>query len=140
MGRYKSSDRMKFGLLLATAESKQVFHCYATHGKAYGRAIPNFAADVRIVVINAARQAHWDDATFDPYKRFQCAVLSDPRDWRLLGWAMADGSLPKPSTTFAKFDPKTDPPEIRFVFADELAAKVLTVGGPLQDEFGIELR
>jgi hypothetical protein len=110
MGRYKSSDRMKFGLPLATAESKQVFHCYATHGKAYGRAIPNFAADVRIVVINAARQAHWDDATFDPYKRFQCAVLSDPRDWRLLGWAMADGSLP-----FGELEP-VDPLLAQFNF------------------------
>jgi len=94
MGRYKSSDRMKFGLPLATAEAKQVFHCHSTHGKAYGRAIPNFTTAVRIVVINAAREAHWEDATFDPYKRFRCAALDPPRDWKLLGGAMADGSLP----------------------------------------------
>jgi hypothetical protein len=32
MGRYKSANRMKFGLPLATPESKQVFHCDAREG------------------------------------------------------------------------------------------------------------
>jgi hypothetical protein len=86
MGRYKSTNRMKFGLPLATAESKQVFHYYAMHGKAYGRAIPNFSTAVRIVVINRAREAHWEDGTFDPPVHFWCAALDPPREWRLLGW------------------------------------------------------
>ena len=96
MGRYKSANQMKFGLPLATPESKQVFHCYATHGKAYGRAIPNFTAAVRIVVINAAREARWQDAMVnaDGHRGFRCAALNPRGDWKLLGWAMADGSLP----------------------------------------------
>ena len=47
---------------------------------------------------------------------------SDDTSWSAL---LADGARP---ISCQPFDPKTDPPEIRFVFADELEAKALTVG------------
>jgi len=62
--RFKSST-FKFRQPLATPQSKRVFHCYATHGKGYGHSPPIGGADIRILLVNAAREVLWADARYD---------------------------------------------------------------------------
>jgi hypothetical protein len=62
MGRRKSGG-MKFWPPLATKDSKVVYHCYASHGKGYGKN-PPWGAEIRILCINEQREVKWVDGRF----------------------------------------------------------------------------
>jgi hypothetical protein len=93
--RYKSAT-MKFGVPLALPTSKRVFHCYASHGKGYGFASGprEWPTAVRILAINTARETRWEDGIYEELHRWRCHMLEGQKEWRRLGWVMADGSLP----------------------------------------------
>ena len=77
-------------------ESKRVLHCYASHGKGYGFASGprEYGCAVRILAVNSARQTRWEDGVYVESHRWSCPALAGMSEWRRLGWAMPDGSLP----------------------------------------------
>lgn len=86
---------MKFGVPLATPESRRVFHCYASHGKAYGRADPRpWPCSVRILCINSARETRWEVGIYEDLHEWRCPALVGDGNWRRLGWLPIDSSLP----------------------------------------------
>jgi hypothetical protein len=93
--RFKSATR-KFGLPLVTAESKRVFHCYASEGKGYGFAAGPRAwpTPVRILLVNAARGVRWEDGLYSEPHHWECNAVAGQDGWRRLGWTMPDDSLP----------------------------------------------
>lgn len=90
--RYKSSA-MKFGVPLSVPGSRHVEHCYAAHGKGYARTPPRHSS-IELVLVNAQRQLWRVAGTFpEPHKYLTDATTHDS-GWRILGWRMADGSMP----------------------------------------------
>jgi len=65
MSRRYRSVTFKLRQPLVTAESRRVFRCYGTHGKGYGHGPPIGGADIRILLVNAARDVLWAEARFD---------------------------------------------------------------------------
>lgn len=74
-------------------ESKRSFHCYATHEKGYGHGPLLEGADIRILLVNAARDVLWADSRFDGHD-YLCEVTRLDAQWMRLGWVMTDGSQP----------------------------------------------
>jgi hypothetical protein len=109
--------------------SKRVFQCYASHGKGYGVAsvIRPWPCKVRILAINAARETRWEDGVYEDLHRWNCPALKGQKEWRRLGWAMPDGSLP-----FGELD-TVDPELAQFDYLPPANSGVLTWAGP--DEF-----
>src|SRR5215469_12446594 len=94
MSRRRSSG-MKFGVPLATPQSKRVFHCYASHGKAYGFANPReYPTTLRVLCINEAREVRWETAVYTDLHCWQCEAFPHNSGWRRLGWLPLDDSLP----------------------------------------------
>ena len=75
---------MQFRKPLATPDSKRVFHCYATHGKGYGHDPSISGADIRILLVSAARDVLWADARFDGHD-YHCEVARLDGHWKRLG-------------------------------------------------------
>ena len=95
MSRRFKSATMKFGVPLALPTSRRVLHCYASHGKAYGFALPrSYPCAVRILAVNGARETRWEDGVYEEPHRWKCPALAGHEEWRRLGWAMPDGSQP----------------------------------------------
>jgi hypothetical protein len=95
MSRRFKSKTMKFGIPLATPESKRVFHCYASHGKAYGAAVPrNWPCPVRMLCVNTARETRWEDGIYEELNRWKCPALAGDGTWKRLGWLPLDDSTP----------------------------------------------
>lgn len=86
---------MQFGLPLAKPDSKRVFHCYASHGKAYALACPReYPTTVRVLCINAARETRWELAVYEGTHQWRCDALPFNSGWRRLGWLPGDDSQP----------------------------------------------
>lgn len=95
--RFKSST-FKFNQPLSTPESKVVYHCYASHGKGYGKC-PTWGSVLRILCINEKTlEVKWCDGRYgSQFSHYECDELRGKRasaGWRRLGWVMDDGSLP----------------------------------------------
>ena len=91
--RYKSST-MKFGVPLSVPGSRYVEHCYGMHGKGYGGCPPRNST-IELILLNAQRQL-WRVEGYlpEPHKYVTDAVALGGDGWKLLGWRMADGSMP----------------------------------------------
>lgn len=87
--------RIDFRKPLAGPDSKVVYHCYASHGKAFGPN-PPWGANLRALAINLeTREVKWVDSWFSNRAiEFQCEEMRGITGWAMLGWVMADGTLP----------------------------------------------
>jgi hypothetical protein len=84
---------MRFGVPLSVAGSRYVEHCYGSHGKGYSGTPPRSSA-IELILLNAQRQLWFVDGYFpEPHKYLTDAAAPDA-GWRILGWRMADGSMP----------------------------------------------
>ena len=90
-GRYAYG--YEFNKPLSGPQSKTVIRCYASHGIGYGKDAPPNSA-IRLVAINAAREVRWVDAFYCALKGYVCEEMTGARDWRRLGYVLADGSQP----------------------------------------------
>lgn len=75
---------------LAVPGSRRTERCYALHGKARDRD-PGWNTQVELVLVDAERDVRNVLGYHRTPDRFVCDV--EP-GWRVLGWRMADGSLP----------------------------------------------
>lgn len=75
---------------LAVPGSRRVEHCYALHGKARGRG-PGRNSHVELVLVDGERDVRNVLGYHHAPDRFACDV--EP-GWHVLGWRMADGSMP----------------------------------------------
>jgi len=91
--RYKSST-MKFGVPLSVPGSRYVEHCYGSHGKGYGRTPPRNSS-IELILVNDQRQLWRVEGYFpEPHKYVTDAIGLGGDGWKILGWRMADGSMP----------------------------------------------
>jgi len=90
--RYKSHT-MKFGIPLSVAGSRHVEHCYSFHGAAYAHPAPD-AAEIELVLINSLRQLWIASGTRTAAGGYRTDAVGQDDGWRMLGWRMADGSMP----------------------------------------------
>jgi len=90
--RYKSAT-MKFGVPLAVPGSRYVERCYAKHGKAYGHTPPRNSA-IELILINNLRQLWTAPGYFPEGHCYLTDAVTRDSGWRILGWRMADGSMP----------------------------------------------
>jgi len=90
--RFKTST-MKFGVPLSVPGSRYVEHCYGEHGKGCCHTPPRGSA-IELILVNAQRQL-WRVAGYFPKPhRYLTDAISHNAGWRILGWRMADGSMP----------------------------------------------
>ena len=93
MARRFKSHTMKFGVPLAVPGSRHVERCYGLHGKGYGgRPTPGSA--IVLILINEERQLKHADGFYPNHHKFRSDAVTYASGWRILGWRMADGSMP----------------------------------------------
>jgi hypothetical protein len=93
MGRYKSRT-MRFGVPLSVPGSRYVEHCYGMHGKGYGHTPPR-TSSIELILVNDQRQLWRVDGYFpEAHKYVTDAVGLGGNGWKILGWRMADESMP----------------------------------------------
>jgi hypothetical protein len=90
--RFKTST-MKFGVPLSVSGSRYVEHCYGMHGKGYDKHPPRDAA-IELILVNATRQLWRVDGHFPEPHKYRMDQTGCGSGWRILGWRMADGSMP----------------------------------------------
>ena len=91
--RFKSST-FKFHQPLSGPGSKVVFECYGVHGKGYGGS-PPFNTHIRVLCMNQeTREVQWADGFYSAMDHFTSDFMRGKTEWVMLGWMMADGSLP----------------------------------------------
>jgi hypothetical protein len=90
--RFKSST-FKFNQPLSSPASTSVYYCYGVHGKGYGGS-PPFDASIRILWLSERGDVKWVDGFYSFIHRFTCECMRGVKGWTMLGWVMADGSLP----------------------------------------------
>jgi len=90
--RFKSVT-MKFGVPLSVPGSRQVERCYGMHGKGFaGSPEPGTAID--LLLINPLRQVWLAPGYFPERHSYRTDAVERDSGWRILGWRMADGSMP----------------------------------------------
>ena len=89
--RFKSAT-MKFGVPLSVPGSLHIERCYGKHGKGYARTPPRYSA-IELVLINEARQLWTVSGRHQETHEYVTSVVGVD-GWRILGWRMADGSMP----------------------------------------------
>jgi|GEM_PF-2765313 len=90
--RYKSAT-MKFGVPLAVSGSRYVERCYAKHGKAYGK-VPPRDTPLELILLNSDRQLLTVTGCCPQDHQFRTDAVAYDSGWRILGWRVADGSMP----------------------------------------------
>lgn len=94
MSRRFTTSTMKFGVPLSVPGSRYVEHCYGKHGKGYG-GVPLHDSAIELILINAQRQLWTVEGYFpEPHAYLTDAVGTGGDGWKILGWRMADGSMP----------------------------------------------
>lgn len=94
MSRRFKSPTMRFGVPLSVPASLHVERCYGKHGKGYG-GCPARGSNIELVLVNAERKIWTVDGYFpEPHKYVTDAVGLGGDGWKILGWRMADGSMP----------------------------------------------
>jgi hypothetical protein len=90
--RYKSHT-MKFGIPLSVAGSRHVERCYGFHGAAYAHPAPD-GTEIDLVLINSLLQLWTAPGTRTAAGGYRTDAVEQNDGWRMLGWRMADGSMP----------------------------------------------
>jgi len=91
--RFKSAT-MKFGVPLSVPSSRYVERCYGEHGKAFAKTPPR-NSEIELILINTQRQLWTVDGFFPELHTYVTdAVGLGGEGWRILGWRMADGTMP----------------------------------------------
>lgn len=90
--RFKSRT-MKFGVPLSVPGSRYVELCYGKHGKAYAHTPPRHSA-IELVLMNENRQLWNVPGRYEDDHKYLTSAVDLHSDWRILGWRMADGSMP----------------------------------------------
>jgi hypothetical protein len=90
--RFKSAT-MKFGVPLSVPGSRYVERCYGFHGAAYAHPAPDGAA-VDLILINDQRQLLTVWGMRSRAYGYRTDAVGRNDGWRMLGWRMADGSMP----------------------------------------------
>lgn len=90
--RFKSIT-MKFGVPLSVPGSRYVEHCYGSHGAGYAHTPPT-GAEIDLVLVNAQRQLWTASGTHPQPHVYRIDAVCRTDGWRILGWRMADGSMP----------------------------------------------
>ena len=93
MSRRFKSRTMKFGVPLSVPGSRYVEHCYGKHGKGCGGAPPLNSA-LELILVNAQRQLWRVDGYYPDHHQYRTDAVGPCEGWRVLGWRMADGSMP----------------------------------------------
>ena len=93
MGRRFKSSTMRFGVPLSVPGSRYVEHCYAKHGKGYAHTPPR-NSPIELVLINKERQLWRVEGYFPGLHEYLTDATTHDSGWRILGWRMADGSMP----------------------------------------------
>lgn len=94
MGRRLRSSTMRFGVPLSVPGSRHVERCYGKHGKGFGGCPPR-RSNLELILLNAERMLWTVDGHFpEPHKYVTDAVGPGGDGWKILGWRMADGSMP----------------------------------------------
>jgi len=116
--RFKSPT-MKFGVPLSVPGSRYIERCYAKHGKGYAHTPPSDAA-IELVLIDESRQLRNVPGHCGDGHRYLTDAASIECGWRILGWRMADGSMPlgeydevDPELAQMDYLPAPNPPESR---------------------------
>jgi hypothetical protein len=133
MGRRFKSSTMRFGVPLSVPGSRHVKRCYGKHGKGFGGCPPR-RSNLELVLVNAERTLWTVDGYFpEPHKYVTDAVGLGGDGWKILGWRMADGSMP-----LGEYD-AVDPELAQFDYLpvpnphDSHAPRSTTPPGPWQD-------
>ena len=92
MRRFKSPT-MKFGVPLSVPGSRYVERCYAKHGKGHVHTPPRDAA-IELVLIDESRRLRNVPGHYGDGHRYLTDAAQVECGWRILGWRMADGSMP----------------------------------------------
>ncbi len=90
--RFKSAT-MKFGVPLSVPGSRHVERCYGKHGKGYAHTPPRHS-DLELVLMNENRQLWYTPGRFEDGHAYLTDAVTNDSGWRILGWRMADGSMP----------------------------------------------
>lgn len=90
--RFKSKT-MKFGVPLSVPGSRYVEECYGMHGAAAVKS-PALGAALDLVLINRQRQLWTASGTHTRSHAYMTDAVGHDDGWRILGWRMADGSMP----------------------------------------------
>lgn len=94
MSRRTRSRALRFGVPLSVPGSLHVERCYGKHGKAYGGCPPR-NSELKLVLIDAERKLWVVDGFFpEPHLYVTDAVGLGGDGWKILGWRMADESMP----------------------------------------------
>ena len=93
MSRRFKSRTMRFGIPLSVPGSRYIEQCYAKHGKGYAQTPPRNSA-IELILINAQRQLWRVEGTYLESHRYLTDATTHNSGWRILGWRMADGSMP----------------------------------------------
>jgi hypothetical protein len=90
--RFKSST-MRFGVPLSVPGSRYVERCYGMHGKSFA-GCPHEGSAIELVLVNAQRQLWRVCGSFPERYSYLTDETTHDSGWRILGWRMADGSMP----------------------------------------------
>ena len=93
MSRRHKSSTMKFRVPLSVPGSRYVEHCYGMHGKGFAGCPPEGSA-IELVLVNTQRQLWRVSGTFPKRHDYLTDATTHDSGWRILGWRMADGSMP----------------------------------------------
>jgi hypothetical protein len=83
---------MRFGVPLSVPGPRYVERCYGKHGKGYARTPPRYSA-IELVLINEERQLWAVPGCHQETHEYVTSMVGVD-GWRILGWRMADGSMP----------------------------------------------
>jgi hypothetical protein len=110
---------MKFGVPLSVPGSRYVERCYAEHGKGHVHTPPRDAA-IELVLIDESRRLWNVPSHYGDGHRYLTDAVQVECGWRILGWRMADGSMPfgeydevDPELAQMDYLPAPSPPESR---------------------------
>jgi hypothetical protein len=67
--------------------------CYGKHGKGYAHTPPRHS-DLELVLMNENRQLWYTPGRFEDGHAYLTDAVTNDSGWRILGWRMADGSMP----------------------------------------------
>jgi len=110
------SRTMRFGVPLSVPGSRYVELCYGKHGKAYAQTPPRHS-EIELILMNENRQLWNVPGRYEDGHQYLTGAVNIQSGWRILGWRMADGSMPlgdydevDPELAQIEYLPEPNPP------------------------------